>query len=289
MAKGVIYKYTFPDGRVYIGQTRRPIEIRQREHIDPKIGPLNTGFWEAYEKHHTYEFEILEAIEHPDVDVLVRALNQMETAYIHGYNATDPRYGCNKMAHGMEKTDTHQILHQAFHNKMDEVAKSSRCLWKSIQTKLFDTHVAFTQEEKELLHVLKYEDIFRRASNIFETIDDEHPEIKLPEASDPDFAEFMMEEQMEALEYAIECDCETIAEEFIQQHASEIIDEYREKYAILQLDAEGNIVRKFYSLQEIADAFGVKRPENVRNVLWGKQKTAYGYSWKYKHPEFFEK
>ena len=36
--KGIIYKYTFPDGKVYIGQTRNP-EKRKREHIDPKTGP----------------------------------------------------------------------------------------------------------------------------------------------------------------------------------------------------------------------------------------------------------
>lgn len=41
--KGIIYKYTFPDGKVYIGQTRNP-EKRKREHVDPKIGPVNTGF-----------------------------------------------------------------------------------------------------------------------------------------------------------------------------------------------------------------------------------------------------
>lgn len=31
--KGIIYKYTFPDGKVYIGQTRNP-EKRKREHAE---------------------------------------------------------------------------------------------------------------------------------------------------------------------------------------------------------------------------------------------------------------
>ena len=47
--KGYIYKYTFPDGKVYIGQTRRPIELRHAEHLNPSTGPLNPGFWEAYQ------------------------------------------------------------------------------------------------------------------------------------------------------------------------------------------------------------------------------------------------
>lgn len=48
--KGYIYKYTFADGKFYIGQTRRNPEIRHREHLNPIIGPANTGFWEAYQR-----------------------------------------------------------------------------------------------------------------------------------------------------------------------------------------------------------------------------------------------
>ena len=39
--KGYIYKYTFSDGKVYVGQTRRHISIRHREHMSPSTGPLN--------------------------------------------------------------------------------------------------------------------------------------------------------------------------------------------------------------------------------------------------------
>ena len=46
--KGYIYKYTFPDGKVYIGQTRRDPQIRHREHISPVTGSTNGGFWRAY-------------------------------------------------------------------------------------------------------------------------------------------------------------------------------------------------------------------------------------------------
>ena len=44
--KGIIYKYTFPDGKVYIGQTRRHPEKRKREHLAKDVGPTNKGFWE---------------------------------------------------------------------------------------------------------------------------------------------------------------------------------------------------------------------------------------------------
>ena len=56
--KGVIYKYTFPNGKVYIGQTRRNPELRHREHLDPITGPCNSGFWREYQKFKDYKYEI---------------------------------------------------------------------------------------------------------------------------------------------------------------------------------------------------------------------------------------
>lgn len=59
--KGYIYKYTFPDGKVYIGQTKN-LENRKRQHLDPSSGPTNTGFWEAYQRFGTFEFEVIKEL-----------------------------------------------------------------------------------------------------------------------------------------------------------------------------------------------------------------------------------
>lgn len=42
--KGYIYKYTFSDNKVYIGQTRRNPEIRHKEHLSESVGPMNSVF-----------------------------------------------------------------------------------------------------------------------------------------------------------------------------------------------------------------------------------------------------
>ena len=68
--KGVIYKYTFPNGKVYIGQTRRNPELRHREHLDPVTGPCNSGFWEEYQKFLEYKYEIIETVEESDSDII---------------------------------------------------------------------------------------------------------------------------------------------------------------------------------------------------------------------------
>ena len=88
--KGVIYKYTFPDGKVYIGQTRRNPELRHKEHLDPVTGPCNSGFWKEYQKFKEYKYEIIDTLEEPDDDVLVEKLNQLETFHILRCHAYDP-------------------------------------------------------------------------------------------------------------------------------------------------------------------------------------------------------
>ena len=99
--KGIIYKYTFPDGKVYIGQTRRHPEKRKREHVDAIVGPTNSGFWEAYKKFGEPQYEELYEVELDNVDELVYVLNVMETMFIQFYKADRPEFGYNKtLAHG---------------------------------------------------------------------------------------------------------------------------------------------------------------------------------------------
>ncbi|MBR6456160.1 MAG: hypothetical protein IKS72_04425, partial [Prevotella sp.] len=72
------------------------------------------------------------------------------------------------------------------------------------------------------------------------------------------------------------------ASQYISKNYNKILDEEKRKNAIVQLDKEGNVIREFYSFNEICQAFNATRAENVRNVLKGKQKSAYGFNWKYK-------
>ncbi len=58
--KGVVYKYTFPNGKVYIGQTRRNPELRHKEHLDAVTGPCNCGFWKEYKKYKEVKYEMCE-------------------------------------------------------------------------------------------------------------------------------------------------------------------------------------------------------------------------------------
>lgn len=97
--KGVIYKYTFPNGKVYIGQTINP-RSRMVQHLSKSTGPRNVGFWRAYKKYGSFEYEELEKISAPDEYALRDRLNLLEQQYIEEYHSNNRNYGYNLTSGG---------------------------------------------------------------------------------------------------------------------------------------------------------------------------------------------
>lgn len=52
------------------------------------------------------------------------------------------------------------------------------------------------------------------------------------------------------------------------------------KYNVLQYDLEGNFIKKWFNLREITKNTNYKK-SNIQYCCLGKNKTAYGYIWKY--------
>lgn len=94
--KGYIYKYTFPDSKVYIGQTFRPIELRHAEHHNSSTGPLNPGVWDAYQRLGMPVLTVLETVDDDDQTRLIATLAHLENGFIYHEHATDPAQGYNR-------------------------------------------------------------------------------------------------------------------------------------------------------------------------------------------------
>ena len=124
--KGYIYKYTFSDGKFYIGQTRRNPEIRHREHLSPIIGPANTGFWEAYQRLGEPSYEVIEVLENESVTDLVDLLNKRETYWIKYYEADKSEKGYNKKSHGTVADPRNAILDDAY-RKVFQIIYDAKC------------------------------------------------------------------------------------------------------------------------------------------------------------------
>jgi GIY-YIG catalytic domain. len=272
--KGIIYKYTFPDGKVYIGQTRNP-EKRKREHIDPKTGPVNTGFWEAYQKFGTYEYEVLREIESDNEDELIDLLNRWESGYIDQYKADNPEYGYNRTSYASVGIESKKILRRVYNIIQENYFNSEMVILESASEKIWRTKQPLTEEEFFLI-TEKYPDRIW-----FDNLKDfDFKNLRKNRITEQ--RELYLDEHIGYIRNAIwECS-QYIAERYVRENEKQIIERARLARTIVQMDKEGNVVKEYGSILEICQAFNIERGDNIRNVLKGKQKTAYGFFWKYK-------
>lgn len=272
--KGIIYKYTFPDGKVYIGQTRNP-EKRKREHIDPKTGPVNTGFWEAYQRFGTFEYEVIREIESDNEDELIDLLNRWESGYIYQYKSDNPEYGYKRTSYASVGIESKKILRRVYNAIQEDFFNSEIVILDSASEKIWRTKQPLTEEELFLI-TEKYP-----GSPWLDSLKDfDFKNLRKSRISER--REFYLEEHFGYIRFAIEECSQYIAAQYVRENGRQIIEEARLAKAIVQLDKEGNVIKEYGSILEICQAFNIERGDNIRNVLKGKQKTAYGFFWKYK-------
>ena len=272
--KGIIYKYTFPDGKVYIGQTRNP-EKRKREHIDPKTGPVNTGFWEAYQRFGTFEYEVIREIESDNEDELIDLLNRWESGYIYQYKSDNPEYGYNRTSYASVGIESKKILRRVYNAIQEDFFNSEIVILDSASEKIWRTKQPLTEEELFLI-TEKYP-----GSPWLDSLKDfDFKNLRKSRISER--REFYLDEHFGYIRFAIGESSQYIAAQYVRENGRQIIEEARLAKAIVQLDKEGNVIKEYGSILEICQAFNIERGDNIRNVLKGKQKTAYGFFWKYK-------
>lgn len=257
LRKGVIYKYTFPNGKVYIGQTRRDLKIRDREHFFPSTGPLNKAFYEAVQTVGKPELEIIEEYQCEDLGELVRILNERETENISQYKATDPEFGYNIRGIGTTGDGVGLKLCRICNNTFEAY---KRKLWPEYEAmkKKIGHEETMTEHEKEL-----YTAYFV----------DDNPFCGFEEG------DFMYSEWLHFADISFEDDLQTLACEYVHENASELLENYIDEDTIYQLTMSGEFVEKFYTQADAAVAVGASTPANINNVVLGKQESAYGYKW----------
>ena len=272
--KGIIYKYTFPDGKVYIGQTRNP-EKRIHDHIDPKTGPVNKGFWEAYQRFGTYEYEVIREIESDNEDELIELLNGWESGYIYQYKADNPEYGYNRTSYGTVRKKNNVLLKRVYNTIQEDFYNSEIQLFESASEKIWRTKKPLTDEELFLITEKYPDELWFACLKSFDFKN-------LRKNRITEDIEFYLEEHLGFVRNAIwECS-QYIAARYVRENGRQIIEEVRMASTIVQMDIDGNIIKEYGSILEICQELNIPRGDNIRNVLKGHQKTAYGYIWKYK-------
>ncbi len=271
--KGYIYKYTFPDGKVYIGQTKNLLN-RKRQHIDPSTGPSCPGFWKAYQKFGRYDFEVIKELDYEDEEELNSFLTRWESGYIHQYKAYNPDFGYNNMSFSIGKNEERTILRRKYEEIFDIIFQDRMDFYFSLENKIWNTKEPLTDDEKKYVSGKFREEI---PFNV-DFFDFDH----LSKNKLNDNERLYLEEYLQCLRNIIYEDTRKYAMYIVCSNKEAIINEEINNTTVVQIDKEGNVVREFHSTAEICQAFNIARADNIRNVLKGKQKTAYGYIWKYK-------
>ena len=276
--KGFIYKYTFSDGKVYIGQTRRSPEVRHREHLSNIIGRTNPGFWEAYQGLGEPAFEIIETIEEKREMDLVNKLNRTETIYIDMYQAADPQYGYNKKASGTVASNDVMKLNDEFRDVYEKFSAPALFYFGSVMEKIFRKTEPLTEEEKRFIR----ENVMDPENPFYKQIKD----YNLDDLSaNSEEADFFMEELYQGFLIDFDDMLSSEIDGYIYENKDDILRRRSKGHIIQQLDMDGNVIREYGSNGEVIQALNLARIDNVLNVLKGRQKSAYGYRWRYKDSE----
>ena len=97
MWKGIIYKYTSPSNKIYIGQTINEKSRKNQHHT--KTIKLRTSFGEALNKYKYNNFTYVVIVRFKptkDKAKLIRILNKLKARYINLYQSNNPDFGYNK-------------------------------------------------------------------------------------------------------------------------------------------------------------------------------------------------
>lgn len=116
--QGFIYKYTYPNGKVYIGQTRVSVRHRHNQHMLASKDPKRRTICEvAIAKYGEPKLETIETIEVADNEAtkLVSLLNEAEKKWITEYDSTNRIKGYNIQNGGEMITPEEFILQEKWY------------------------------------------------------------------------------------------------------------------------------------------------------------------------------
>ena len=143
LKENVVYKLTFPNGKVYIGQTVQKLKNRLYAHCNDSFYVKDSGFnnhkSRAIRKYMTFEVEVL--YQGDDLDI-------QEINYIKEYNSTNQEYGYNIESGGslnkivseetkrkISEANKGRIVSEETRRKMSEAQKGHKGIKHSEETK----------------------------------------------------------------------------------------------------------------------------------------------------------
>lgn len=184
--QGFIYKYSFPNGKVYIGQTRTSIEKRHYEHMYASEHDRRSLCEVAITKYGEPKLDLLETIEVGDNEKtkLISLLNAAEKKWISEYDATNRRKGYNIQNGGEIVTPEEFILEEAWWEIFEKEKRGNQIAYvRNIldiiidkngnigdENEIIDFHLKssdLTKEERAVWYGLKFDSEWAGQSTTF--------------------------------------------------------------------------------------------------------------------------
>jgi group I intron endonuclease len=167
--KGYIYKYTYPNGKVYIGQTTTSVEKRWQEHVSNSKRLRSKMVCDAAIHKYGKENIKIEVLEEVEVDekkptLLVEKLNKLERKYISEYDSANIAKGYNILLGGERKPLAQKILDEKWYELFDEqkwgeaLSYFEYMLFERIKPKVCETHEKLDKDERYVWYGYKFMD-----------------------------------------------------------------------------------------------------------------------------------
>lgn len=169
--RGYIYKYTFPNGKVYIGQTRVSVRERHYQHMSASKDPDRRTLCEvAIAKYGEPSYETIETIEVDDHEnlKLSKLLDEAERKWINYYDSTTKSgKGYNVQEGGKMIAPQEFLLQERWYEIFEEKEWGEgisyvKHLLESIGTKLCITKEKLTKEEKGIWYGYKFHEYWNK-------------------------------------------------------------------------------------------------------------------------------
>lgn len=272
-----IYKHTFPNGKIYIGQTKNSLSTRFQNGQGYKSCPLIQRAINKYGWNNV-QTELLE-----DNIPSLELANEREQYYIKMYNSRNPDIGYNISPGGGAKDGVdYEVVYQEWIDHPELGVKA-------IATKLqCDRNTV-----AKILNLYGI-DVANRMSRVAHSISQsnrqyDYASIYSAWKTNPNYSDLM--KQFNCSEDTIR---RALKENGVSEQERRIIGQihlnnnpngYNRKQ-VNQYDLNGNYIQTFSSIAQANLSLG-KQPDasNIVTVCKGKRKTAYGYKWSYTNNE----
>ena len=214
---------------------------------------------------------------------LTERLNALEWSLIDQYHSTDPRYGYNRILGGHGTSTSKKVLLKAFNKVFNELWKERRDFYSNLEEKISqacDGPVFLNEEQASFVREAAMPGIPPEYSQYIELSDDDT--LNLLEAAEEIYAEEAFDWLMFSIKDLADIESSVLAREvesYVLSNATSILSEG----IIQKVDKDGTVVKEYGSITDVMHDLNLSYTTNIYNVLEGRQKTAYGFLWRWKN------